>query len=227
MSMCARLSFPNLARLQGLWGTGWLHHLGLLSYLRRSVCVCVCVCSDMRAPLCCSQIFKACEALGGCIIFLDELDSLATSRDQGDMHEASRRLLGVLLREVDGFNHREPAGAASSDGSGGDSSRRSVVIGATNRRQDLDAALLSRCELCGRRWWIGWQQQVCRRACWRLVHLLSKTTVHSTHDAEQRCWNGRWASGMGFQEGGSGCAARRIVVGYLPMACGCACLCLA
>lgn len=90
-----------------------------------------------------TQIFKACEALGGCIIFLDELDSLATSRDQGDMHEASRRLLGVLLREIDGFNHRD-SGGSSSDGSGGDSSRRSVVIGATNRRQDLDAALLSR-----------------------------------------------------------------------------------
>lgn len=28
------------------------------------------------------QLFKACEALGGCIIFLDELDSLATSRDR-------------------------------------------------------------------------------------------------------------------------------------------------
>lgn len=89
------------------------------------------------------KIFKACEALGGCIIFLDELDSLATSRDQGDMHEASRRLLGVLLREIDGFNHRD-SGGSSSDGSGGDSSKRSVVIGATNRRQDLDAALLSR-----------------------------------------------------------------------------------
>lgn len=92
----------------------------------------------------CLQIFKGCEALGGCIIFLDELDSLATSRDQGDMHEASRRLLGVLLREIDGFNHRD-SGSSSSDGSGGDSSKRSVVIGATNRRQDLDAALLSRC----------------------------------------------------------------------------------
>lgn len=90
------------------------------------------------------QIFKGCEALGGCIIFLDELDSLATSRDQGDMHEASRRLLGVLLREIDGFNHRDTAGS-SSDGGGGDSSKRSVVIGATNRQQDLDAALLSRC----------------------------------------------------------------------------------
>lgn len=104
-----------------------------------------CNCAPPPPVSCCQhQIFKACEALGGCIIFLDELDSLATSRDQGDMHEASRRLLGVLLREIDGFNHRD-SGSSSSDGSGGDSSKRSVVIGATNRRQDLDAALLSRC----------------------------------------------------------------------------------
>jgi SpoVK/Ycf46/Vps4 family AAA+-type ATPase len=64
----------------------------------------------------------------GCIIFLDELDSLATSRGSGDMHEATRRLLGVLLRHMDGF----------------DLSRRSVIVGATNRPQDLDNALLSR-----------------------------------------------------------------------------------
>jgi len=63
----------------------------------------------------------------GCIIFLDELDALATSRS-GDMHEATRRLLGVLLRHMDGF----------------DTSKRSVIVGATNRAQDLDNALLSR-----------------------------------------------------------------------------------
>lgn len=40
--------------------------------------------------------------MGGCLLFLDEIDSLATSRD-GDMHEATRRLLGVLLRHMDGF----------------------------------------------------------------------------------------------------------------------------
>jgi hypothetical protein len=63
------------------------------------------------------------------------------------MHEASRRLLAVLLREIDGF----------------DTSRRTVVIGATNRKQDLDAALLSRWEkrgaACARRQaaarWLG------------------------------------------------------------------------
>jgi SpoVK/Ycf46/Vps4 family AAA+-type ATPase len=53
------------------------------------------------------QIFKACETLGGCIIFLDELDGLATSRDQGDIHEArapenvdehSNRTVAALLQ---------------------------------------------------------------------------------------------------------------------------------
>ena len=44
------------------------------------------------------------------------------------MHEATRRLLGVLLRQLDGYGPRT----------------RSIVIGATNRRQDLDPALLSR-----------------------------------------------------------------------------------
>lgn len=44
------------------------------------------------------------------------------------MHEATRRLLGVLLRQLDGFGPQS----------------RSIVVGATNRRQDLDPALLSR-----------------------------------------------------------------------------------
>ena len=44
------------------------------------------------------------------------------------MHNATRRILGVLLKEVDGF----------------EDTSRSVVIAATNRRQDLDAALTSR-----------------------------------------------------------------------------------
>ena len=77
-----------------------------------------------------SQIFRKCSSLrDGCIIFLDEVDSLVTSRGGStEMHEASRRILGVLLKEVDGFE----------EGS------RSIVIAATNRKQDLDAALLNR-----------------------------------------------------------------------------------
>ena len=75
-----------------------------------------------------SEALQACDQFpDGCVIFLDELDSLATKRG-GDMHEATRRILGVLLRHLDGFDH----------------SKRTVVIGATNRPQDLDAALISR-----------------------------------------------------------------------------------
>ena len=58
-----------------------------------------------------------------------EPDSTTSMRGRGgDMHEATRKLLGVLLREMDGF----------------DRTKRSVVIGATNRKADLDPALLSR-----------------------------------------------------------------------------------
>lgn len=67
-----------------------------------------------------ADLLKTCETSfpDGCIIFLDELDALATTRSN-DMHEATRRLLGVLLRHLDGF----------------DTSRHTVVIGATNRKQ--------------------------------------------------------------------------------------------
>lgn len=63
----------------------------------------------------------------GAIIFLDEIDSLAMTRDS-EMHEATRRMLSVLLRQIDGFEQ----------------DNRVVVIAATNRKQDLDPALISR-----------------------------------------------------------------------------------
>lgn len=69
-----------------------------------------------------SQIFDECEKLGEAIIFIDEIDSLATRRGS-EMHEATRRILSVLLRRIEGFE----------SGTNG-----SLVIGATNRRDDLD-----------------------------------------------------------------------------------------
>jgi hypothetical protein len=100
-----------------------------------------------------ATVFRSAEALGGAIIFLDELDSLATSRD-GDMHEVTRRLLSVLLREIDGF-----------------AARRSVVIGATNRKGDLDPALLSRCARA--------TAHVRRRRCCLPLLLLHGIPAHS------------------------------------------------
>ncbi|XP_015688369.1 outer mitochondrial transmembrane helix translocase [Oryza brachyantha] len=63
----------------------------------------------------------------GGIIFLDEVDSFASARDS-DMHEVTRRILSVILRQIDGFEQ----------------DRHVVVIAATNRKEDLDPALISR-----------------------------------------------------------------------------------
>ncbi|XP_008793790.2 meiotic spindle formation protein mei-1 isoform X1 [Phoenix dactylifera] len=67
------------------------------------------------------------ELPNGAIIFLDEVDSFAVARDS-EMHEATRRILSVILRQIDGFEQE----------------KRVVVIAATNRKQDLDPALISR-----------------------------------------------------------------------------------
>jgi len=74
-----------------------------------------------------AEIFDMCEIMGGAVIFLDEIDSLAGSRDQ-NMFEATRRILSVLLRKLDGM----------------DAAEKTVTIGATNRMDDLDPALISR-----------------------------------------------------------------------------------
>lgn len=77
-----------------------------------------------------AEIFEACAAMGSVILFIDEVDSLATSRESG-LHEATRRILSTLLRKIDSFE---------SDGD-------VLVICASNRKKDLDPALVSRLDL--------------------------------------------------------------------------------
>lgn len=74
-----------------------------------------------------SEAFKLADQLEGTILFFDEIETLGGKRND-EMHEASRRLLSVLLREMDGFDQRKSI----------------IVIGATNRKRDIDPALLSR-----------------------------------------------------------------------------------
>ncbi len=74
-----------------------------------------------------AEIFSCAEELGSTLLFFDEIDSLALNRESG-IHEASRRVLSVLLRQLDGFQANE----------------KTMVIGATNRKEDLDSALLNR-----------------------------------------------------------------------------------
>lgn len=76
-----------------------------------------------------ADLFALASRLGRVVLFLDELDALAGSRSADrDMNEASRRMLSVLLRRLDGI-----------EAHGG-----TTLIAATNRRTDLDPALLSR-----------------------------------------------------------------------------------
>jgi SpoVK/Ycf46/Vps4 family AAA+-type ATPase len=74
-----------------------------------------------------AEVFDQANRFARCILFLDEIDALAGSRDQF-MHEATRRVLSVLLRNLQGIAQSEHV----------------LVIGATNRAQDLDRALRSR-----------------------------------------------------------------------------------
>jgi SpoVK/Ycf46/Vps4 family AAA+-type ATPase len=77
-----------------------------------------------------AEIFEAAAAMGSVILFIDEIDSLATSREAG-LHEATRRILSTLLRKIDSF----------------ESEGEVLVICATNRKKDLDPALVSRLDL--------------------------------------------------------------------------------
>jgi transitional endoplasmic reticulum ATPase len=70
------------------------------------------------------MLFERASRQKRAIIFFDEIDSIAGQRAD-ESHEASRRVVAQLLTLMDGF----------------DSADRVIVIAATNRPQDIDAAL--------------------------------------------------------------------------------------
>jgi cell division protease FtsH len=71
-------------------------------------------------------IFRKARKAGGAVIFIDEIDTLGGRRGREQGHNEDDRTLNQFLVELDGF----------------DPSVGVVVVGATNRAQDLDPALL-------------------------------------------------------------------------------------
>ena len=74
------------------------------------------------------DLFKQAEAKAPCSVFIDELDALGKARVQSAMgsHEEREQTLNQLLAEMDGFDSRKGV----------------IIMGATNRPEVLDAALL-------------------------------------------------------------------------------------
>lgn len=73
------------------------------------------------------EIFDKARAAAPCVLFFDELDSIATSRSSGKGDSgATDRVLNQLLTEMDGMNVKKNV----------------FVIGATNRPDQLDSALM-------------------------------------------------------------------------------------
>ncbi len=74
------------------------------------------------------DLFKEANKMAPCIIFIDEIDAIGRSRDSkyGGGNEEREQTLNQLLSEMDGF----------------DSSKGILILGATNRPEILDKALL-------------------------------------------------------------------------------------
>lgn len=68
------------------------------------------------------DLFKAAKERAPCVIFIDEIDSVGAKRTNSVLHPYANQTINQLLSEMDGFHQNEGV----------------IVLGATNRRDDLD-----------------------------------------------------------------------------------------
>jgi len=72
------------------------------------------------------EVFKKARQAKPCIVFFDEVDSLAPARDSGSDSQVTQRVLSQLLTELDGVEELKGV----------------LVVAATNRKDMLDPALI-------------------------------------------------------------------------------------
>ncbi|XP_076168366.1 ATP-dependent zinc metalloprotease YME1L [Ptiloglossa arizonensis] len=72
------------------------------------------------------DLFKAAKEKAPAVIFIDEIDSVGAKRTNSVLHPHANQTINQLLSEMDGFLQNEGI----------------IVLGATNRRNDLDKALI-------------------------------------------------------------------------------------
>ncbi len=73
-----------------------------------------------------SNVFGIARKNQPCVLFIDEIDSIARSRQRSTVDEARRAMLTQILMEMDGFRRSDKV----------------IVVGATNVPQVLDSALM-------------------------------------------------------------------------------------
>jgi len=86
------------------------------------------------------------------LVFIDELDSIAVARS-GSINEATRRVLGEFLTQIEGFNTKK--------------GERVLTMGATNKPWDVDDAIISRFQ---RKIYVPLPDEKARKAIFR-IHL--------------------------------------------------------
>lgn len=74
-------------------------------------------------------LFERARSQSPCLLFIDEIDIVTTARTGGDL--IGQEIVGQFLQEMDGINSRSNAGQV-------------FVIGATNHKEQIDSAVLSR-----------------------------------------------------------------------------------
>ncbi|KAI5749423.1 hypothetical protein M8J76_007252 [Diaphorina citri] len=82
-----------------------------------------------ESPKLATAIFSLAEKIQPCIIFIDEIDSLLRSRSSSD-HEATAQLKSIFLSKWDGLTT--------------DKNIDIIIMGATNRPDDIDPAIARR-----------------------------------------------------------------------------------